>query len=118
MITIVTLILALLTIYTEHIILEILLYIVIFGFSLMWAITITRDKSDYYQIFEKLIGPNTIINHNNAVIQVMVVFLPLAFGEMWILAGLWVIGISIQHTVIYNYIQSRNNNYGRKYSKT
>lgn len=115
MIHIFILLLAGLAVYTNAMIFNVLLYIIIGAFALIWGSTyylITREE--LYKILDNIIKIPAEISHNSVILQIMIIFLPLSFGGWWTLSALWVVSSSIQHMLIYNFIQTRNNNYGRK----
>lgn len=102
--------LAITAMYTKVIFFEILLYVFICIFTLIHICSLVMDKEHIFKGYDKVINETTNINNNVAIINIMLVFIPLGVGQWWTLAVMWVIGSIIQHTTIIKYMEYRKEN--------
>ncbi len=105
--------LAITSIYTKIVFFEVLLYLTILSFFLIWSRKLSMSKSDLSKLFERTIGSNDQkevnfkFNNNLISFQITVVALPLWIGQWWALAAIWVLGSIIRYKALYTYFYTR-----------
>jgi hypothetical protein len=108
MFNLILILLTILVINTNLIFFEVLLYLIIGSFSLLWIKTIFTGNGLVYEALKKAINPkdyNIEASNNIVSIQIVIVLVPLIIAKLYILSSLWLISSIIQHRAFYYFIK-------------
>jgi hypothetical protein len=108
--TIGLILLAIVAMYTKVVFFEILLYVFICIFTLIHCGSLLMNKEHIFKGYDRVISKTVDINNNAAIVNIMIVFIPLGIGQWWALAAMWVIGNLIQHNTLLKYMEYRKGN--------